>query len=151
MPEDLGATLTASNHRDNPTRRVDGMPQEVVGMENLVAEVRSGPVRNVRDESGAQRDGLCAEEAAVKLDGKALLVEADLTYVRAKFDVGQRAGHPLQVLIEFLPADPSLGPVDKPVEPLLGAKECHEGVRTRGIDQRDKVLQVGDLDGGLRE
>src|ERR1700716_2455222 len=143
MPEDLGATLTTSNHSDNPTSGVDGMAQEVVGMENLVAEVGSGPVRNVRDEPGSEHDGLCAEEPAVELDGKGLLVETDLAYVRAKFDIGQRPGHPLQVLIEFLPTDPSLRPVDKPVKPLLGTQEGHEGVRTRGIDQRDKVFQVG--------
>ncbi len=33
----------------------------------------------------------------------------------------------------------------------MGAKECEKRVLTRGIDQRHKVFQVRDLDGGLRK
>jgi len=33
----------------------------------------------------------------------------------------------------------------------VSAKECHEGVLTRGIDQGDEVFEVGDLEGGLRK
>src|ERR1700730_15770493 len=151
MPDDLGGTLTTSNDSDDPPGRVEGVAQEVVGMENDVPEVWSGPVRNVRHKPGSKHDGLCAEQASVESDGKALLIERDGTDLRAKFDIGQAAGHPLQVLIEFLPTDPSLRPVDKPVKPLVGAKERHEGVRTCGIDQRDQVFQVGNLDGRLRK
>src|SRR3984893_4009943 len=151
MPDDLGGTLAASNDGDDPPRWGDGVAQEIVGMENDVAEVWSGPVRNVRHKASSKHDGVCAEHPAVELDGKALLVQPDLTNLRAKFDIGQAAGHPLQVLIEFLPTDPSLRPVDKPVKPLVGAKKRHEGVRTCGIDQRDQVFQVGNLDGRLRK
>src|SRR5216683_4523714 len=115
MPDDLGATLTAAYHGDDPARRVVGMAQVLVGMENLVAEVRLGPLRNVRHEAGSENDILRAERPPVELDGKALLIEADLTDFRAKFDIWQAAGHPLQVLIEFLATDTSLRPVDKPV------------------------------------
>src|ERR1700674_2214599 len=151
MPDDLGGPLAASNDGDHPPRWVDGVAQEIVGMENDVAEVWSGPVRNVRHKASSKYDGVCAEHPAVEQDGKALLVQPDLTNLRAKFDIGQAAGHPLQVLIEFLPTDPSLRPVDKSVKPLLGPEECHEGVRTRGIDQCDQVFQIGDLDGRLRK
>src|ERR1700674_285051 len=151
MPDDLGGTLAASNDGDDPPRWVDRVAQEVVGMENDVTEVWSGPVRNVRHKAGSKHEGVCAERPAVELDGKALLGQPDLTNLRAKFDIGQAAGHPLQVLIEFLATDPSLRPVDESVKPLLGPEECHEGVRTHRVDQRDQVFQIRDLDGRLRE
>src|SRR5216684_4206209 len=115
MPDDLGATLTAAYHGDNPARRVDWMAQVVVGMENLVAEVRSSPLRNVRHEAGPENDVPCAERPPVEPDGKASLIDTDLTDIRAKFNIWQAACHPLQVLIEFLTTDTSLRPVDKPV------------------------------------
>src|ERR1700674_1394656 len=132
MPDDLGGPLAASNDGDHPPRWVDGVAQEIVRMENDVAEVWSGPVRNVRQKAGSKHDGVCAEHPAVELDGKAALRQPDLTNLRAKFDIGQAAGHPLQVLIEFLATDPSLRPADASVEPLLGPEECHEGVRLIG-------------------
>src|SRR5216683_1478610 len=115
MPDHLSATLTAANDGDDPTCRVDGMDQVVVGVENVIAKVRAGPLRNARHKAGSENDILRAERPPVELDGKALLIEADLTDFRAKFDIWQAAGHPLQVLIEFLATDTSLRPVDKPV------------------------------------
>src|SRR5229473_2328106 len=115
MPDDLGATLTAAYHGDNPARRVDGMAQVFVGMENLVAEVRLGPLRNVRHEAGSEHKVPCVERPLVEPRGKGLPTEMDLTDFRAKLDVGQTPGHPLQVLIEFLATDTNLRPVDKPV------------------------------------
>src|SRR6266851_3214823 len=122
MPDDLGATLTAAYHGDNPARRVVGMAQVLVGMENLVAEVRLGPLRNVRHEAGSEHEVPCVERPPVELDGKALVIEADRADFRAKFNIWQAACHPLQVLIEFLATDTSLRPVDKPVSALVGTK-----------------------------
>ena len=82
--------------------------------------------------------------------GKALPIDGDLTHFGAKFNVGQAAGGPLQVSIEFLAADIA-AEVDKAVEPLVGAKECQKRVLTRGIDQCHEVFQERDLNRGLRK
>src|ERR1700694_634349 len=151
MPDHLGATLTASNHGNDPTGRVDGVEEVVVRMEDDVAEGGAGPARNIRHKPGPQHDVLCADGSAVNLHGKVLPINGDLTYFRPELDIWQAPGRPLQVLIEFLPTDPNLRPVDKPIEPLVGAKECQKGVLTRGIDQCHKVFQVRDLEDGLRK
>src|ERR1700674_1764680 len=151
MPDHLGTTLTASNHGDDPTGRVDGVEEVVVRMEDDVAEVWAGPGRNIRHKPGPKDDVLCTDGPAVELDGKAVLIEGDPTHFRPKLNIWQAAGRPLQVLAELLAADPNLRPVDKPVEPLVGAKECQKGVLTRGIDQCHEVFQVRDLEDGLRK
>src|SRR5260370_41022002 len=108
MPEDVGATLTAAYHGDNPARRVVGMAQVLVGMENLVAEGRLGPLRNVRHEAGSEHEVPCGERPPVELDGKALVIETDRADFRAKFNIWQARRHPLSILIEVLPSDPTL-------------------------------------------
>src|ERR1700693_6399560 len=85
------------------------------------------------------------ERPAIDLDRKALLVDDDLAYLRAKFNVRQAAGHPVQVLIEFQ-ATNRLGVVDKAVEPLVGPEECKKRVLTRWVYQGHEVFQVRDLD-----
>src|ERR1700730_760598 len=121
MPDHLGTALTASNHGDDPTGRVDGVQEVVVRMENGIAQVWAGPGRNIRHKPGPQHDVPCTDGSAVDLHGKGLLTEGDPTHFRPKLNIWQAPGRPLQVLIEFLPADPNLRPVDKPVEPLVGA------------------------------
>src|SRR6202163_5046316 len=123
MPDDLGAALTPSDDGDNPIRRVDGAEQIVIRMEDLVAEVGASPRREIRQETGSEHDVLRADGPASDLHRKGVLPQSDLTHFRAKFDVGQPAGHPLQVLIEFLATAPNLRAVDKPIEPPMGAKE----------------------------
>ena len=86
MPDDLGAALTAAYHGDNPARRVVGMAQVFVGMENLVAEVGLGPLRNVRHEAGSEHQVPCVERPLVEPRGKAMPTEMDLTDFRAKLD-----------------------------------------------------------------
>src|SRR6202030_1041472 len=105
MPDHLGTTLAASNHRDDSTSRVDGMQQVVVRMENDVAQVLAGPGRDIRDKPCPQDDVLGTDSSAVDLHGKALLIEGDPTHVRPKLNIWQAARRPLQVLIEFLPTD----------------------------------------------
>ena len=83
--------LTASNHGDDPTGRVDGMAQVVVRMENVVAEVCASPRRNIQHKSGSEHDVLRADGTAIELHGKAFLIEVDLTHFRAKFNIGQAA------------------------------------------------------------
>src|ERR1700674_260371 len=121
MPDHLGPTLTASDDGDNPTGRVDRVEEVVVRMENDVAEVWVSPGRNIRHKPGPEHDVLRADGPAIDLHGKALLIDGDLTHFRPKLNIWEAAGHPLQVLIEFLATDPNLRPVDKPVEPLVGA------------------------------
>src|ERR1700730_5573007 len=151
MPDHLGTALTASNHGDNPTGRVDGVQEVVVRMENGIAQAWAGPGRNIRHKPGPQHDVLCTDGPAVDLHGKALPIEGDLTYFRPNLNIWQAARHPLQILIELLPTDPNLRPVDKPIEPLVGAEERQKGVLTRGIDQCHEVFQVRDLEDGLRK
>src|ERR1700736_4541254 len=98
MPDYLGTTLTASNHGDDPTGRVDGVEEVVVRMKNDITEVWLSPGRNIRDQPGPEHDVLCADRPAVDLRGKTLLIEGDLTHFGAKLNIWQAAGHPLQVL-----------------------------------------------------
>src|SRR3984893_1187179 len=149
MPDHLGTALTASNHGDDPTGRVGGGEEVVVRIENDVTEVWGSPGRNIRNQAGPEHDVLGADGPAIDPHGKALLVEGDLTHFGAKLDIWQGAGDPLQVLIEFLATDPYLRPVDKPVEALVGPKECEKGVLTRGIDECHEVFQVRHLEDGL--
>src|ERR1700731_4744118 len=88
MPDHLGATLTASNYRDNPIGRVDGMEQVIVRMENVVPEMRASPRGNVRHQSGPEHDVLCTDRPAVDLQGEALPIDGGLTHLRAKLNVG---------------------------------------------------------------
>src|SRR2546428_13466753 len=107
MPDHFGATLTTSNHGDNPTRRVDGMAQVVVRMEDLVAEVWASPRLNIRHKPSPKHDVLGADGPAVDLHGKALLIEGDLAHFPAKFNLWQAACHPFPALIEFRRTDPN--------------------------------------------
>ena len=137
MPHHLGATLTASDHGDNPTGYIGGMEQVIVRMEHEVADVTASPRRNCRHESGPKHDVPGVDHPAIDVHGKHLLV-------------GQAGGHPLQVLIEFFATD-RLRTVDEAVEPLMRAEECEKRVLTRGIGQCHEVFQVRDLDDGLRK
>src|SRR3981081_3678660 len=104
------------------------MAQVVVGMENRIAEVWASPWRNIRHKPSSEHDVICAEHPTVEPYRKGLLVDGDLTHVRAEFNIGQAAGGPLQVLIEFEATDVARA-IDKPVEPSASTKECQEGVR----------------------
>src|ERR1700694_2347288 len=115
MPDDLGAALTASDDGDNPIRRVDGTETVVIRMEDLVAEEWTSPGRDIRNKPSSEHDVLGADGPASNPHGKVLLLQSDLTHFRAKFNIGQPAGHPLQVLIKFLATYPNLRAVDKPI------------------------------------
>src|SRR4029077_511689 len=151
MPDHLGAALTATNDGDHPARCVDGMAQVVIRMKELVPEEWASPRRDNRHETGSQHDVPRTERPAVELYGKAFLIESNSKHFCAKFDIGQAACHPLQVLVEFLPAHASLRSVDEAVEPLVGSKEREKGVRTRRVNEGHEVFQVRDLEGGLRK
>ncbi len=151
MPDHLGAALTASNDGDHPARCVDGVAQVVIRMKDFVPEEWATPRRDNRHETGSEYDVPGPERPAVELYGKAFVIESNSKHVRAKFDIGQAACHPMQVLVEFLAAHASLSPVDEAVEPLVGSKERQKGVWTRGVHEGHEVLQVRDPEGGLRK
>src|ERR1700675_2747503 len=102
MPYNLGTTLTTSDHSHTPIRHIGRMEQVVIRMEHPVADESVGPWRNMRHEPGAEHDVLGVDDPVIDLHRKALVVDRNLAYFRAKFNVGQAGGHPLQVLIEFL-------------------------------------------------
>src|SRR5712692_1228424 len=151
MPHHLGAALTASNDGDHTARSVDGVAQVVIRMKDFVPEEWATPRRDNRHGTGSQHDVPGSEPPAVELYGKAFVIESNSKHICAKFDIRQAAGHPLQVLVEFLATHASLRPVDEAVEPLVGSKERQKGVWTRGVHEGDEVLQVRDLEGGLRK
>src|SRR6266852_4915186 len=151
MPDHLGANLTVSNAGEHPARCVDGVAQVVIRMKDFVPEEWATPRRDNRDETGSQHDVPGPERPAVELYGKAFVIESNSKHLCAKFDIGQAAGHPLQVLVEFLTAHASLRPVDEAVEPLVGSKERQKRIRTRGVHEGHEVLQLRDLERGLRK
>src|ERR1700694_1764461 len=151
MPDHLGAALTASNDGDHPARCVDGMAQVVIRMKDFVPKEWATPRRDNRHETGSQDDVPGTERPAVELYGKAFLIESNSKHFCAKFNIGQAAGHPLQVLVEFLAAHATLRSVDEAVEPLVGSKEREKGVRARGVHESHEVFQVRDLERGLRK
>src|ERR1700694_578639 len=151
MPDHLGAALTAPDDGDHPAPCVDGMAQVVIRMKDLVPEEWATPRRDNWHETGSQHDIPGTERPAVELYGKGFVIESNSKHFCAKFDIGQAAGHPLQVLVEFLAAHASLRSVDEAVETLVGSKERQKGVRTRGVHEGHEVFQVRDLEGGLRK
>src|ERR1700736_2930012 len=151
MPDHLRTTLAASDHGDNPTCHVDRLAQVINRMEDLGAKIRLSPGWNVWRQACPQHEVRRVENSAVEPNRKFVGLKGNLAHLGAEFDVGQATGYPSQVLIEFFSTDTVLRAVEKVVKPLLGVKESHERVRTCGVNQRDEVFQVRDLDGGFRK
>src|SRR4030081_2911564 len=142
VPDYLRTALAATHHGDGPIGHVDRMAQVVIRVEDRVTEMWARPGRNIRHKPGSEHDVRCADHPAVESYRKSLLVDRNLTHFGAEFNIGQAAGGPLQILVEFEATDVAR-PVDKTVEPLAGTKECQKGVRAGRIDQRDQVLEEG--------
>src|SRR5919204_1666994 len=149
MPDDFGATLPATDHRDRLSRDVQWMVEVVNRVEDLATEVGPSPCWNVRDQPGPEHDVRGVEDAVLEPDREGVIAQGDLEHLGAKFDIGQTAGDPPKVLIEFHAAHPRLQSVDEAVHAILGVKEGKERIWTCGIDKRDEVLQIRNLDGGL--
>src|SRR5438309_6247147 len=151
MIEDLRAGLSASDHGYVQAREIEASLQIFATVPNRCSKMRLRPGGNDPAQAGAQNN-----IGGVNLFFPYGYPESCLVIIHAvdgaaEFEIAQRTGDPLQILIEFHPRNPGEVRINKLIQALLLEEKREERIPAPRISQCDKILEEAYLERGLRK